>query len=157
MSDALGVAAAAWGVLMAISPTLQIRRILDRRSSEDISISYLAVLQIGFMLWVGYGSRSETPRSSCPTAWPSGRRGHDRRCPSATELPLVIQQANHERDPRRLSSSESSPRAVATFDIAGIYLGDRLGWYRSLADDGPATPMSSPLAPGPMRATRANG
>ena len=29
--------------------------------------------------------------------------------------------------------------AVASFDIAGIYLGDRLGWYRSLADDGPAT------------------
>jgi SAM-dependent methyltransferase len=30
--------------------------------------------------------------------------------------------------------------AVASFDIAGIYLGDRLGWYRSLATDGPATP-----------------
>ena len=30
--------------------------------------------------------------------------------------------------------------AVASFDIAGIYLGDRLGWYRSLADNGPATP-----------------
>ena len=29
--------------------------------------------------------------------------------------------------------------AVASFDIAGIYLGDRLGWYRSLADEGPAT------------------
>jgi SAM-dependent methyltransferase len=29
--------------------------------------------------------------------------------------------------------------AVASFDIAGIYLGDRLGWYRSLTDDGPAT------------------
>ncbi|HEV2951165.1 MAG TPA: SemiSWEET family transporter [Actinomycetota bacterium] len=55
MTDALGVMAAAWGVLMAISPTLQIRRILERRSSSDISISYLAVLQVGFMLWVGYG------------------------------------------------------------------------------------------------------
>lgn len=30
--------------------------------------------------------------------------------------------------------------AVASFDIAGIYLGERLGWYRSLADEGPATP-----------------
>ena len=29
--------------------------------------------------------------------------------------------------------------AVGTFDLAGVYLGDRLGWYRSLADDGPAT------------------
>jgi uncharacterized protein with PQ loop repeat len=55
VTDALGVMAAAWGVLMALSPTLQIRRILDRRSSRDISISYLAVLQVGFTLWVGYG------------------------------------------------------------------------------------------------------
>ena len=55
MTDALGVMAAAWGVLMALSPTLQIRRILGRRSSRDISISYLAVLQVGFTLWVGYG------------------------------------------------------------------------------------------------------
>ncbi len=30
--------------------------------------------------------------------------------------------------------------AVATFDLAGVYLGDRLGWYRALAKDGPATP-----------------
>jgi uncharacterized protein with PQ loop repeat len=55
VTDALGVAAASWGVAMAISPLLQIRRILDRRSSADVSIAYLAVLQIGFMLWVGYG------------------------------------------------------------------------------------------------------
>ncbi|MGI8999727.1 MAG: SemiSWEET family sugar transporter [Candidatus Limnocylindria bacterium] len=55
MTDALGVIAASWGVLMALSPILQIRRTLERRSSADISISYLAVLQIGFMLWVGYG------------------------------------------------------------------------------------------------------
>jgi len=30
--------------------------------------------------------------------------------------------------------------AVASFDLAGVYLGDRLGWYASLAADGPATP-----------------
>jgi SAM-dependent methyltransferase len=29
---------------------------------------------------------------------------------------------------------------TASFDLAGIYLGDRLGWYRSLVEDGPATP-----------------
>ena len=29
---------------------------------------------------------------------------------------------------------------VASFDVAAVYLGDRLGWYASLADDGPATP-----------------
>ena len=30
--------------------------------------------------------------------------------------------------------------AIASFDLAGVYLGDRLGWYASLASDGPATP-----------------
>ncbi len=55
MTDALAVLAATWGVLMAISPTLQVRRILERRSSADISIAYLGVLQIGFTLWIAYG------------------------------------------------------------------------------------------------------
>ncbi|MFP5220445.1 MAG: methyltransferase domain-containing protein [Actinomycetes bacterium] len=29
---------------------------------------------------------------------------------------------------------------LGAMDLIAIYLGDRLGWYRSLADDGPATP-----------------
>jgi MtN3 and saliva related transmembrane protein len=55
MTDVLGAIAASWGVLMAVSPLLQMRRMLQRRSSADVSISYLAVLQVGFMLWVVYG------------------------------------------------------------------------------------------------------
>ena len=55
MADTLGVAAAAWGLLMAISPILQIHRMVERRSSADVSIAYLAVLQFGFVLWIGYG------------------------------------------------------------------------------------------------------
>ncbi len=55
MSDTLAVLAASWGVLMAIAPILQIRRILERRSSDDVSIAYLGVLLVGFGLWVGYG------------------------------------------------------------------------------------------------------
>jgi uncharacterized protein with PQ loop repeat len=55
MADTLGFVAATWGVLMALSPLLQIRRMLERRSSADVSMAYLAVLQIGFVLWVGYG------------------------------------------------------------------------------------------------------
>jgi uncharacterized protein with PQ loop repeat len=55
MTDALGVIAATFGVLMAISPTLQIRRMLERRSSADVSMAYLSVLQVGFLLWLGYG------------------------------------------------------------------------------------------------------
>jgi MtN3 and saliva related transmembrane protein len=53
--EALGVAAAGWGVLMAISPLLQIRRMMARQSAADVSIAYLAVLEFGFLLWVGYG------------------------------------------------------------------------------------------------------
>jgi uncharacterized protein with PQ loop repeat len=53
MTDALAVIAASW--MMALSPILQLRRILERRSSADISIAYLAVLQVGFTLWIAYG------------------------------------------------------------------------------------------------------
>lgn len=55
MTDALGAVAASWGVLMALSPILQIRRMLERRSSVDVSIAYLAVLELGFTLWIAYG------------------------------------------------------------------------------------------------------
>jgi uncharacterized protein with PQ loop repeat len=55
MTDALGVMAASWGVLMAISPLLQVRRMVERRSSADVSIGYLTVLEIGFTLWFVYG------------------------------------------------------------------------------------------------------
>jgi uncharacterized protein with PQ loop repeat len=51
----LAVAAATWGVLMGVSPVLQIRRMLRQRSSRDVSIGYFAVLLIGFLLWLGYG------------------------------------------------------------------------------------------------------
>jgi uncharacterized protein with PQ loop repeat len=55
VSDILAVVAASWGVLMAISPLLQIRRMIVRRSSSDLSLSYLGVLLIGFTLWMAYG------------------------------------------------------------------------------------------------------
>ncbi len=55
MSDTLAVLAASWGVVMALSPALQIRRILERRSSDDVSLAYLGVLLIGFALWIAYG------------------------------------------------------------------------------------------------------
>jgi len=55
MTDALGITAATYGVLMAISPLLQIRRMLERRSSADVSLGYLWVIEIGFGLWIAYG------------------------------------------------------------------------------------------------------
>ena len=51
----LAVAAAAWGVLMGISPVLQIRRMLRQRSSRDVWVEYFAILLVGFLLWISYG------------------------------------------------------------------------------------------------------
>jgi MtN3 and saliva related transmembrane protein len=58
VSTALGLTAASWAVLMALSPILQIREIMRRHSSEGISIGYFTVLLVGFGLWVSYGVAS---------------------------------------------------------------------------------------------------
>ena len=55
LETALGATAAAWGILMAISPGLQIRKMLLHRSSHQVSIAYFWVLLVGFTLWVTYG------------------------------------------------------------------------------------------------------
>lgn len=55
MTDVIGAAAATWGVFMALSPLLQIRRMRETRSSADVSLAYLAVLEVGFALWFSYG------------------------------------------------------------------------------------------------------
>lgn len=68
MTDAIGVVAASWGVLMAISPILQIRRMLERRSSADVSIGYLGVLQVGFTLWITYGVALGNPAIIVPNS-----------------------------------------------------------------------------------------
>jgi uncharacterized protein with PQ loop repeat len=51
----LGVSAAFWGILMALSPLLQIRQMWLRQSSEDVSVGFFAVLLPGFALWIAYG------------------------------------------------------------------------------------------------------
>jgi len=51
----LAVTAASWAVVMGLAPLLQLRRMLERRSSDDISIGYLLLLLPGFALWVAYG------------------------------------------------------------------------------------------------------
>jgi MtN3 and saliva related transmembrane protein len=55
MTTLLAVSAATWGVLMALSPILQIRKMVQRGSSSDVSVGYFAVLIVGFMLWTTYG------------------------------------------------------------------------------------------------------
>jgi uncharacterized protein with PQ loop repeat len=51
----LAFTAATWGVAMAVSPVLQIRKIVQHRSSHGISLGYLSVLFVGFLLWLAYG------------------------------------------------------------------------------------------------------
>ena len=49
-------AASSWAVLMGIAPLLQIRRMLQERSSREVSVGYFAILLVGFLLWIAYGA-----------------------------------------------------------------------------------------------------
>ena len=40
---------------MALGPVLQIRRIVEHRSSSGNSVSYFVILLVGFALWMAYG------------------------------------------------------------------------------------------------------
>lgn len=55
MIEFLAVAAATWGVAMAVSPLLQIRAIRAHQSSRGVSVAYQQVLLVGFLLWFSYG------------------------------------------------------------------------------------------------------
>jgi len=55
VSDALGTAALFAGLIMAVSPVLQVRRMLQTRSSRDFSLGYPSLLCAGFVLWLAYG------------------------------------------------------------------------------------------------------
>ncbi|HEY2935848.1 MAG TPA: SemiSWEET family transporter [Gaiellaceae bacterium] len=68
MTTALAVAAAAWGVAMAASPLLQIRRIRRRRSSSDVALGAYAVLIVGFVLWIAYGAALGNPALIVPNS-----------------------------------------------------------------------------------------
>lgn len=53
--EILAVIATLAGFMMALSPTLQIRRIRHTRSSRDVSLLYLSLLDLGFVAWISYG------------------------------------------------------------------------------------------------------
>ena len=53
--DVLEATVSVWAVAMAVSPGLQIRRMLQTGDSRDVSIGYFGVLCVGFLLWVAYG------------------------------------------------------------------------------------------------------
>jgi uncharacterized protein with PQ loop repeat len=54
-TDLLAVGATIAGLAMAFSPVLQIRRMRRTRSSYDVSLQYLGLLMLGFVLWMAYG------------------------------------------------------------------------------------------------------
>jgi MtN3 and saliva related transmembrane protein len=62
----LAAAASSWAVLMGIAPLLQIRRMLRARSSREVSVGYFAILLIGFLLWICYGSAAGIPALVIP-------------------------------------------------------------------------------------------
>jgi MtN3 and saliva related transmembrane protein len=64
----LAVAASSWAVLMGIAPLLQIRRMLQERSSREVSVGYFAVLLVGFALWICYGSAAGVPALVIPNS-----------------------------------------------------------------------------------------
>ncbi|MEM8902977.1 MAG: SemiSWEET family transporter [Actinomycetota bacterium] len=55
MSEQIALIAGTWGVLMAVAPLLQIRAIVQRGDSEGVSAGHIAVLCVGFALWLAYG------------------------------------------------------------------------------------------------------
>lgn len=55
LTDVLAVLAATFGVGMGASPLLQARRAHHRRSSQDVSVTFLAVLFCGGLVWMSYG------------------------------------------------------------------------------------------------------
>jgi uncharacterized protein with PQ loop repeat len=55
VESTLAVAAATWAMAMALGPVLQIRKIVEHKSSSNISVAYFLVLFVGFLLWLAYG------------------------------------------------------------------------------------------------------
>lgn len=44
-----------WGLVMAASPLLQARVIVKNRRSGGISVGWIGILLVGFLLWICYG------------------------------------------------------------------------------------------------------
>ena len=55
MESVLAITAASWAIAMALGPVLQIRRIVEHRSSRGNSVGYFVILLVGFGLGMAYG------------------------------------------------------------------------------------------------------
>lgn len=57
----LAFVAGGFGVIMGLSPLLQLARIVKRHHSNDVSIAMLSVIFVGTMLWTAYGISIANP------------------------------------------------------------------------------------------------
>jgi MtN3 and saliva related transmembrane protein len=60
VESTLGLIAATWAIAMALGPVLQIRKIVEHKSSRGVSIGYFLILLVGFALWLAYGIASSS-------------------------------------------------------------------------------------------------
>jgi MtN3 and saliva related transmembrane protein len=58
-ADIFGPIASFMGVLMSLSPLFQIRRVLEREHSADVSIAMPIVIAAGAAAWIAYGVASD--------------------------------------------------------------------------------------------------
>jgi MtN3 and saliva related transmembrane protein len=68
VESTLAFIAATWAIAMALGPVLQIRKIVEHKSSRSISIWYFGVLLVGFVLWLGYGIAASNVALIVPNA-----------------------------------------------------------------------------------------
>ena len=66
--DVLAICAGTWGVVMAIAPGMQLRKMLRTRNSTDVSLSFFSLLLPGYVLWVSYGVARGDPALIVPNA-----------------------------------------------------------------------------------------
>ncbi|WP_425309942.1 SemiSWEET family transporter [Ammonicoccus fulvus] len=55
MLELLPVVTTIWGLVMALAPILQIRLIAREKDASGISVIWICILIVGFLLWLAYG------------------------------------------------------------------------------------------------------
>lgn len=60
MTSFLAVATTIWGTVMAVAPLLQIRLIIRTKDSSTVSLGWMLILLVGYVLWFLYGIAFDT-------------------------------------------------------------------------------------------------
>ncbi|MBK6763187.1 MAG: hypothetical protein IPG68_07850 [Micrococcales bacterium] len=55
MSAFLAVITTSWGLVMALAPLLQLRIVIRERDAGGVSLAWISILFVGFLLWFSYG------------------------------------------------------------------------------------------------------